>query len=73
MDQKKTIKDIDLAGKKVLVRVDFNVPIEPVLPPKVGDDSRIRETLPTIHYLIEQKAKEIILVAHLGRPDGKVV
>ena len=64
---KKTIRDIDVAGKRVLVRVDYNVPMNSEL--KIVDDSRISSTLPTINYLIEHNAK-VILCSHLGRPDG---
>ncbi len=66
----KTLKDFDVTGKRVLVRCDFNVPLDEK--GNVLDDFRIKKTLPTIQYLIDNKAK-IILMSHLGEPDGKVV
>lgn len=64
----KSIKDIDIKNKNILIRVDYNVPLENG---KIIDDLRIRESLPTINYLLENGANKIILISHLGRPEGK--
>ncbi len=68
---KLTVKDLDVKGKKVLIRVDFNVPLDDKL--NIADDRRITEALPTIKYVLEQGAAKIILMSHLGRPEGQVV
>src|SRR5215216_4589956 len=63
---KKTVKDIDLKGKRVFMRVDFNVPMQDG---KVTDDKRIKASLPTIKYVLDQGAS-LLLASHLGRPKG---
>jgi phosphoglycerate kinase len=68
---KKTVEDIEVKGKRVLLRVDFNVPLD-INTGAISDDSRIRASLRTVKYLVDHKAR-IIICSHLGRPKGKVV
>jgi len=66
----KTIRELDIAGKRVLIRVDFNVPMDET--GRITDDLRIQTVMPTIHYALEQKAR-VILCSHMGRPKGERV
>ena len=64
----KTIDQIDLQGRRVFIRVDFNVPLKDGV---ISDDTRIRETVSTIRHALKQEASAIVLASHLGRPKGK--
>jgi phosphoglycerate kinase len=65
---KQTVRDVELTGKRVLVRVDFNVPLDG---DRVTDDTRVRAAIPTLKYILEQKPAALILMSHLGRPKGE--
>ena len=67
----KTISDIDVAGKRVFLRVDFNVPLTKTAPYTITDDTRITAALPTIKALLDRKAR-LVIASHLGRPKGTV-
>jgi len=67
---KMTLKEADLAGKRVFIRVDFNVPQDKADPTKITNTQRIEGALPTIRYCLEKKCKSVVLCSHLGRPDG---
>lgn len=69
MKNTKSVRDIDVKDKRVLIRVDFNVPMGEDF--DISDDTRIREALPTINYCTDNHAQSIVLVSHLGRPKGR--
>ena len=71
LGNKKTIEDIDVTERTILVRVDFNVPFHPGRT-EISDDSRIKASLPTLRYLLERRCK-LVICSHLGRPEGRVI
>lgn len=64
---KKTVKDVNLKGKRVLLRADYNVPVKDG---RITDDYRVKQSLETVNYILDQEAKNLIILAHLGRPNG---
>lgn len=70
--QLKSIQDADLKGKKVVARFDFNVPLTKTEPKKITDTSRIDQAIPTIRLILEKGASKLVMISHLGRPDGQV-
>lgn len=70
--QLKSIQDADLKGKKVIARFDFNVPLTKTEPRKITDTSRIDMAIPTIRLILEKGASKLVMISHLGRPDGQV-
>ena len=68
---KLTVRDVDFKNKNVIIRVDFNVPLDKQL--KITDDIRIQAAIPTLQAILKQKPKKVILMSHLGRPDGQIV
>merc|ERR1719265_2460197 len=70
---KRKIEDVDVTGKRVFMRVDFNVPQDKNDPTKITNTQRIDGALPTIKSVLEKGAKSVVLASHLGRPDGNVV
>merc|ERR1719408_245842 len=70
---KKSIDSVDIAGKRIFIRVDFNVPQDKKDPSIVTNPQRIDAALPTIRHCLEKGCKSVVLASHLGRPDGQVV
>jgi len=70
---KLTLSDVDVAGKRVFIRVDFNVPQDKADPTKITNTQRIDGALPTIRHCLERGCKSVVLASHLGRPDGQAV
>ena len=73
MPAKKSIEDVEISGKRVLIRVDFNVPQDKKDPTIITNTQRIDGAMPTIKYCLDNGAKSVVLMSHLGRPDGSAV